>query len=94
MKATGMVRNVDNLGRVVIPKEIRRTLGIDELDPVEIFVDGDKVVLRKYQPGCYTCGSVESEVEHFYGHIICHKCIKDIGKHTSRIVQATEKEEV
>ncbi|MEY9980364.1 AbrB/MazE/SpoVT family DNA-binding domain-containing protein [Lysinibacillus sp. RC79] len=50
MKSTGMIRKVDNLGRVVIPKELRNTLGIDKLDPLEIFTDGDKIVIQKYQP--------------------------------------------
>lgn len=50
MKSTGIVRKVDELGRVVIPKELRRTLDIKEGDPLEIYVDGDRVVLRKYEP--------------------------------------------
>lgn len=50
MKSTGIVRKVDELGRVVVPKELRRRLGIDDGDPVEIFSDGDKIVLQKYQP--------------------------------------------
>lgn len=50
MKSTGMVRKVDELGRVVIPKELRRTLGIDNQDPLEIYIDGDKIILKKYLP--------------------------------------------
>ncbi|WP_081327866.1 AbrB/MazE/SpoVT family DNA-binding domain-containing protein [Lysinibacillus sp. FSL M8-0337] len=50
MKSTGIVRKVDELGRVVIPKELRRTLGIEEKDPVEIYIDGDKIILKKYLP--------------------------------------------
>ncbi|QPQ31011.1 AbrB/MazE/SpoVT family DNA-binding domain-containing protein [Lysinibacillus sp. JNUCC 51] len=50
MKSTGIVRKVDDLGRVVIPKELRRTLGIDEKDPLEIYMDDDKIILQKYQP--------------------------------------------
>ncbi|WP_342544767.1 AbrB/MazE/SpoVT family DNA-binding domain-containing protein [Lysinibacillus sp. FSL W7-1291] len=50
MKSTGIVRKVDDLGRVVLPKELRRTLGIEEKDPVEIFIDGDQIILQKYQP--------------------------------------------
>ncbi|RJX40906.1 AbrB/MazE/SpoVT family DNA-binding domain-containing protein [Paenibacillus pinisoli] len=57
MKATGIVRKVDELGRVVIPKELRRTLGIGESDPMEVFVDGENIILRKYQPGCAITGS-------------------------------------
>ncbi|PFL11755.1 AbrB family transcriptional regulator, partial [Bacillus cereus] len=51
MKATGVTRKVDDLGRVVIPKELRNTLGIKEKSPLEIFVDGEDIVLQKYQPG-------------------------------------------
>lgn len=50
MKSTGIVRKVDELGRVVLPIELRRILGIDEKDPVEIFIDGDRIILQKYQP--------------------------------------------
>ena len=63
MKATGMVRKVDDLGRIVIPKEIRRVLEIGEKDPVEIFVDGDQIVLKKYKPNnaCVITGEVSSD---------------------------------
>ena len=54
MKATGIVRRIDDLGRIVIPKEIRKTRGIKNGDPVEIFVDGDCIVLRKYEPETWT----------------------------------------
>lgn len=90
MKATGMVRNVDNLGRVVIPKELRTTLGIENGDPVEIFVDGEKVVLKKYQPGCHTCGVVEGEMSYFYGRPICEKCVREISKIADRIIQTNK----
>lgn len=50
MKSTGIVRSVDNLGRVVLPKELRRTLGIEEKDALEIYTDNDKIILKKYQP--------------------------------------------
>lgn len=60
MKSTGMVRKVDELGRVTLPKELRRTLGIESSDPVEIFIDGDKVILKKYKPNmaCAVTGEV------------------------------------
>jgi len=63
MKSTGMVRKIDELGRVVIPKELRRTLGIDNQDPVEIFIDGDKVILKKYKPNmaCAVTGEVSDD---------------------------------
>lgn len=92
MKATGMVRNVDNLGRVVVPKELRTTLGIENGDPVEIFVDGEKVVLKKYQPGCHVCAAVEGEMSHFYGRLICDKCVKEISERAEQIMQGMKGE--
>ncbi|HEY4429527.1 MAG TPA: AbrB/MazE/SpoVT family DNA-binding domain-containing protein [Paenibacillus sp.] len=79
MKATGIVRRVDDLGRVVIPKELRRTLGIAEGDAMEIFMDGDKIVLKKYSPGCTLCGSLEG-IEYISSKPICHPCISKITK--------------
>lgn len=73
MKATGMVRKVDELGRVVLPIELRRTMGIEEKDPVEIFVDGDRIILKKYEPACVFCGNA-SEVQHFHGKMVCSEC--------------------
>ncbi|PEC20735.1 AbrB/MazE/SpoVT family DNA-binding domain-containing protein [Bacillus cereus] len=62
MKATGVTRKVDDLGRVVIPKELRNTLGIKEKSPLEIFVEGEDIVLQKYQPGgvCTLTGEVSN----------------------------------
>ncbi|MDI6872118.1 MAG: AbrB/MazE/SpoVT family DNA-binding domain-containing protein [Bacillota bacterium] len=74
MKATGIVRKVDELGRVVIPIELRRTLGINEGDPLEIFTDDDgQIILRKYAPGCIFCGRVEG-VREFSGQLVCTEC--------------------
>ena len=56
MKATGIVRKVDELGRIVLPIELRRTLDIAERDPLEIYVDGPSIILNKYQPACIFCG--------------------------------------
>ena len=75
MKATGVVRRIDELGRIVLPKEIRRTLGIDEKDPLEIFVEEDKIVLKRYNEICTFCGS-EKDLKKFKGKNICPKCIK------------------
>lgn len=79
MKSTGIVRKVDELGRVVIPMELRRTLGIAEKDVLEIYVDQDKVVLRKYEPSraCVICGSLDKTVE-FKNKCICDKCVADL----------------
>ena len=77
MKATGIVRKVDELGRVVIPIELRRTLGIGEKDALEIYVDGDRIVLKKYKPGCGNCGDVDVEL---YGKAnFCGKCIGELN---------------
>ncbi|MFY9188237.1 MAG: AbrB/MazE/SpoVT family DNA-binding domain-containing protein [bacterium] len=74
MKSTGIVRKVDELGRVVIPIELRRTLDIAERDALEIYVDADKIVLKKYQPDCVFCGSAEDVVS-FQGKNVCQKCL-------------------
>lgn len=74
MKSTGIVRKVDELGRVVIPIELRRTLDIAEKDALEIYVDGDKIILRKYEPACIFCGNAD-EVDNFHGKKVCRKCV-------------------
>lgn len=66
MKSTGIVRKVDELGRVVIPIELRRTLGIGEKDALEIYVDGERIMLKKYEPACIFCGNAEN-VTYFKG---------------------------
>jgi transcriptional pleiotropic regulator of transition state genes len=77
MKSTGIVRKVDDLGRVVIPIELRRTLDISVKDPLEIYVDTDKIVLKKYLPACIFCGSAE-DLLNFNGKNICKKCAAEI----------------
>ena len=57
MKSTGIVRKVDELGRIVLPKELRRTLNIDPRDALEIYVDGNMIILKKYEPACIFCGN-------------------------------------
>ncbi|QCT03320.1 transcriptional regulator, AbrB family [Paenibacillus algicola] len=82
MKATGMVRKIDALGRVVIPKELRRTLGIGEKDPLEIYVEGERIVLSKYQPGCFICDEADSKkLKEFHSKLICTDCIKSVVEH-------------
>lgn len=73
MKSTGIVRKVDELGRVVIPIELRRTLGIDEKDALEIYVDAEKIILKKYQPACVFCGDA-TDVQHYKGKLVCRSC--------------------
>ncbi|WFD08736.1 AbrB/MazE/SpoVT family DNA-binding domain-containing protein [Tepidibacter hydrothermalis] len=79
MKATGVVRAVDQLGRIVLPIELRRNLNIDIKDSVEIYVDGDMVVLKKYEPACVFCGNAR-EIKHFEGKNICSDCITKLSK--------------
>ena len=73
IKSTGIVRKVDELGRVVIPIELRRTLGIEEKDALEIYVDRESIILKKYEPACVFCGNAE-EVQHFKGKTVCRQC--------------------
>ncbi|MGN1094962.1 MAG: AbrB/MazE/SpoVT family DNA-binding domain-containing protein [Eubacteriales bacterium] len=77
MKATGVVRRIDELGRIVLPIEIRKNLGIDNRDAVEIFVDNDKVILKKYEPSCIFCGNADN-VLMYSGKLICQDCAKKI----------------
>lgn len=78
MKATGIVRKVDELGRVVLPVELRRTLDIEEKDALEIFVDEETIILKKYEPACIFCGNAK-EITNFKGKNICAHCIADIS---------------
>jgi len=75
MKSTGIVRKVDELGRIVLPIELRRTLDIAERDSLEIFVDGSSIILKKYQPSCIFCDDAR-EVITFKGKNVCPACIK------------------
>ncbi len=79
MKSIGIVRKVDELGRVVIPMELRKTLSIAERDPLEIFVEGDTIILKKYQPACIFCGQAK-DVRNLKGKNVCPKCIDEIAK--------------
>lgn len=84
MKSTGIVRKVDELGRVVIPIELRRTLNIAEKDALEIYVDGDRIILRKYEPACVFCGNAES-VANFKGKNVCHSCISEMSELSGKL---------
>ena len=79
MKATGIVRKVDELGRIVLPIELRRTLGIEVRDPIEIYVDEDKILLKKYATACIICGKSDELIE-YKGKKICRKCIERMGE--------------
>ena len=73
MKSTGIVRKMDELGRVVIPIEIRNQFNIAEKDPVEIYVDGSSIVIKKYEPNCIFCGNTESLIN-YNDKLICEEC--------------------
>lgn len=77
MKSTGIVRRVDELGRVVIPIELRNKFDIKEKDPIEIFVDGTSIVLKKFEQNCVFCGSSKSLLQ-FNDKLICEKCSEKI----------------
>ena len=79
MKSTGMIRAVDKMGRVVIPKEIRNQLGVvNDVDSFEIYMEDDKVVLKKYRPTCIFCDSLADSVE-FGGYSVCVNCIEKLN---------------
>lgn len=77
MKSTGIVRKVDELGRIVLPIEMRRTLDIAEKDALEIYVEGDSIILRKYQPACIFCDNMKNVIS-FQGKNICSDCLEII----------------
>ena len=77
MKATGIVRKLDVLGRIVIPKELRTTLDLNETDPIEIFVEGNDIILRKYQPACIFCNDA-TDILQYGGKNICRNCLAKI----------------
>ena len=79
MKSTGIVRRVDELGRIVLPIELRRTLNIAEKDSLEIYVEGTSVILKKYKPSCIFCDS-NKDVVQFKGKNVCPKCLREIAE--------------
>lgn len=79
MKSTGIVRRVDELGRIVLPVELRRTLNITEKDSLEIYVDGRGIMLRKYEPACIFCNSAK-DITVFKGKNVCARCVQEMGE--------------
>lgn len=77
MKSTGIVRKVDELGRIVLPIELRRTLDIAERDALEIYVDGGSIVLKKYDPTCVFCGGTVG-VETYKEKNVCAACLREL----------------
>jgi len=79
VKSTGIVRKVDELGRVVIPIELRRTLGIDKKDALEIYVDDEHIILKKYEPACIFCDNAK-DIQTYKGKNICKECLAELRK--------------
>ena len=79
MKSTGIVRKVDELGRIVLPIELRRTLDIAERDELEIYMDNDRIVLQKFEPSCVFCASSYGLVN-YRGKNVCQDCAQNLGK--------------
>lgn len=83
MKSTGIVRKVDELGRIVLPIELRRTLDINKKDSIEIFVEGNQVILKKYQPACIFCGSA-SDLFTYSDRNVCKKCLAKMSSGSTK----------
>lgn len=83
MKSTGIVRRVDELGRVVIPIELRNKFNISEKDPIEIYVDGSSIILKKYEQNCIFCGNTKKLID-YKGKLICNKCAKQLADINSK----------
>jgi transcriptional pleiotropic regulator of transition state genes len=80
MHDTGIVRKVDDLGRIVIPMELRRTLGIRVKDPIAIYVEGDRIILTKHKDACVICGATDHEMTDVKGRRVCESCVAAIRK--------------
>ena len=78
MKSTGIVRRVDELGRVVIPIELRNQFDISEKDPIEIYVDGSTIILKKYEPNCVFCGNTKNLIS-YKDKLVCSKCAEKLS---------------
>ena len=79
MKPIGIVKRVDHLGRILLPKELRKALHIETNDPFEIFVDENSIILRKYEPSCMFCNGSD-DVLQFKGKNVCVHCRKELGE--------------
>ncbi|MEG0614925.1 MAG: AbrB/MazE/SpoVT family DNA-binding domain-containing protein [Oscillospiraceae bacterium] len=79
MKSTGIVRKIDELGRIVLPIELRRTLDINEKDEVEIFVEQDSIILKKFKSSCIFCNNSDNVID-FKGKNVCSDCLEQIKK--------------
>ncbi len=84
MKATGVSRQVDQLGRIVVPKELRKTLGINVNDPIAIFVDENQIIFCKHNAGCLFCGEFHDAMRYFNGHQVCSSCVNEMTEILAR----------
>ena len=80
MHDTGIVRRVDDLGRIVIPMELRRTLGIKVKDPMAIYVEGDRIILSKHKDACAICGTTDAEMTVVKDRPVCASCVAAVKK--------------
>jgi transcriptional pleiotropic regulator of transition state genes len=78
MKSTGIVRRIDELGRIVLPIELRNKMDIKNKDSIEIFVDEDKIILKKYEPACLFCGTADNVIL-FKGKLVCRQCLSEMN---------------
>ena len=77
MKSTGIIRKVDDLGRIVLPIELRRTLDIEERDELEIYIENERIILQRYEPSCIFCGSSRNLIS-YRGRNVCQDCIREM----------------
>lgn len=80
MKSTGIIRKVDELGRIVLPIELRRVLDIAERDELEIYMENDRIILQKFEPSCVFCASSQGLVT-YKGKNVCQSCIRNMGRY-------------
>ncbi len=79
MKTTGITRKIDELGRIVLPIELRKQFGISERDSLEIYVEGDRIILKKKKQACVFCGKSTGLVA-YKDHMVCNTCIEELSK--------------
>lgn len=82
MKSAGVVRKIDELGRIVVPIELRKSLNIGKREAVEISLDDDCILIKKFEPGCCFCGSTD-ELQAYNGNKVCSECIKELSSSAS-----------
>lgn len=92
MKATGIVRKIDDLGRIVLPKELRENLRINTKEALEIYVDGENVVLKKYEvkDACIFCGTIEKNPQKLFGKSVCKRCAEVIVKNKAKLTSKSK----